>query len=85
MPYKAIDVLAIAPTRSLDGLAQKYTKELPAVIREALAALGVLKGSGGTLASYLLFEPGFVQSLIDMGESDALSQKEELLELILGT
>lgn len=85
MPYKAIDVLAIAPTRSLDGLAQKYTKELPAVIREALAALGVLKGSGGTLASYLLFEPGFVQSLIDMGESDALAQKEELLELILGT
>ena len=85
MPYKAIDVLAIAPTRSLDALAQKYTKELPAVIRDALSSLGVLKGSGGTLASYLLFEPGFVQSLIAMGESDALAQKDELLELILGS
>ena len=85
MPYKAIDVLAIAPTRSLDALAQKYTNELPVVIRDALAALGVLKGSGGTLASYLLFEPGFVQSLIAMGESDALAQKEELLELVLGS
>jgi NTE family protein len=30
MPYKAIDVLAIAPTRSLDGLAQQFTSELPA-------------------------------------------------------
>ncbi len=69
MPYKAIDVLAIAPTRSLDGLAQQFTSELPASIRDALGALGVLKGSGGTLASYLLFEPGFVQSLIEMGES----------------
>ena len=84
MPYKPIDVLAIAPTRSLDGLAQQFTATLPASIREALGALGVLNGSGGTLASYLLFEPGFVQSLIAMGESDALALKGELLELILG-
>ena len=39
---------------------------------------------GGTLASYLLFEPGFVQSLISMGESDAAAHKDELMELILG-
>ena len=85
MPYKAIDVLAVAPSRSLDALAQKFTRELPTAIRHALAALGMLKGSGGTLASYLLFEPGFVQSLIEMGESDAMAQKEELLEMILGS
>jgi len=84
MPYKAIDVLSIAPTRSLDGLAQQFTSELPASIRDALGALGVLKGSGGTLASYLLFEPGFVQSLIEMGEADALDLKDELMELLLG-
>ena len=84
MPYRAIDVLAIAPTRSLDALAQTHTKELPAVIRDALAALGMLKGSGGTLASYLLFEPGFVQALIAMGENDAETLKEEMLELLLG-
>ena len=84
MPYRAIDVLAIAPTRSLDALAQTHTKELPAVIRDALSALGMLKGSGGTLASYLLFEPGFVQALIAMGENDAETLKEEMLELVLG-
>lgn len=84
MPYKPIDVLAIAPTRSLDALAQQHTDELPAAVRDALGALGVLKGSGGTLASYLLFEPGFVQALIAMGESDAFAQKGELLELMLG-
>jgi len=85
MPYKAIDVLAVAPTRSLDALAQQFTRELPSVVRDALAALGVLRGSGGTLASYLLFEPGFVQSLIALGESDALELKAELLELVLGS
>ena len=84
MPYKAIDVLAVAPTRSLDALAQQFTKELPSAVRDALGGLGVLRGSGGTLASYLLFEPGFVQSLISMGEQDAMALKEELLEMILG-
>ena len=84
MPYKPIDVLSIAPTRSLDALAQQHTRELPAVIRDALSALGVLKGSGGTLASYLLFEPGFVQALVAMGEEDARAQQAELLELVLG-
>ena len=84
MPYKAIDVLAVAPTHSLDALAQQFTKELPSGVRDALGGLGVLHGSGGTLASYLLFEPGFVQSLIAMGEKDAMALKEELLEMILG-
>ncbi len=83
MPYKAIDVLAIAPTQSLDALAQKFTGELPPAIRHAMGALGVLKGSGGTLASYLLFEPRFVQSLMALGEHDAMALKDELLELIL--
>ena len=84
LPFKAIDVLAIAPTQSLDALAQKFTSELPAAIRHAMGALGVLKGSGGTLASYLLFEPRFVQSLMALGEHDAMVMKDELLELVLG-
>jgi NTE family protein len=41
--------------------------------------LGVLRGGGGALISYLLFEPGFVQALIGMGESDAYARKGELL------
>lgn len=83
MPYRPVDVLAIAPTQSLDALAQKFTEELPAAIRHAMGALGVLNGSGGTLASYLLFEPRFVQSLMALGEHDALALRNELLELLL--
>ncbi len=85
MRFKSIDVLAIAPSQSLDALAQEFTGELPVAIRRAMGALGVLKGSGGTLASYLLFEPRFVQALIAMGERDAMAQQDELLELILGS
>jgi NTE family protein len=47
-------------------------------VRHALGGLGVPKG-GGAMASYLLFEPGFVQALIALGAQDAYARKEELL------
>jgi NTE family protein len=79
LPYRSVEVLAIQPTQSLDAIAQQHAHELPMSVRRALGGLGTLKGSGGALASYLLFEPGFVQALIALGEQDAYARKEELL------
>jgi len=79
LPYRSVEVLAIQPTQSLDALAQAYAHELPLSVRRALGGLGALKGGGGALASYLLFEPGFVEALISLGEQDAYARKEELL------
>ncbi len=79
LPYRSVEVLAIQPSQSLDALAQTHAHELPLAVRRALGGLGALKGGGGALASYLLFEPGFVQSLIALGEQDAYARKEELL------
>jgi NTE family protein len=79
LPYRSVNVLAIQPTESLDAMAHRHVGELPAATRNALGGLGILKGGGGALASYLLFEPGFVQTLIAMGESDAYARKTELM------
>jgi len=79
LPYRSVEVLSIQPTQSLDALAQAHAHELPLSVRRALGGLGALKGGGGALASYLLFEPGFVQALIGLGEQDAYARKEELL------
>ena len=35
-------------------------------------------GSAASLASYLLFEPDFVNALIQLGEADAWRRKDEL-------
>ena len=83
LPYKAIDVMAIAPSQSLDEIALQHIKELPVATRHALSGLGVLKGGGGVLASYLLFEPNFVQTLIALGETDAFARKAEFLEFLM--
>jgi NTE family protein len=79
MPYRPVDVLAISPSQSLDALAPAHANELPGSTRNALAGLGALRGGGAALASYLLFEPGFVKALMALGERDAYAKREELL------
>jgi NTE family protein len=79
LPYRSVEVMALQPTQSLDALAQAHAHELPGAVRRALGGLGALKGGGGVIASYLLFEPGFVQKLVALGERDAYARKDELL------
>lgn len=83
LPYHAIDVLAMQPTESLDGLARSHARLLPPTVRRALSGLGALRdGGGAALASYLLFEPEFVQALVALGERDAYARKAELLAFL---
>ncbi|MES2414208.1 MAG: patatin-like phospholipase family protein [Pseudomonadota bacterium] len=88
MPYRAVDILAMAPSQSLDALAQAHVTELPAATYNALEGLGALgsRGSPGSaaLASYLLFEPGFVKALMALGEHDAYARKDELMAFFGG-
>ncbi|MDP3252883.1 MAG: patatin-like phospholipase family protein [Hydrogenophaga sp.] len=90
LPYRPVDVMSIQPSFSLDELAHKHMRELPAPTRNTLVGLGALDtarsaaGSAAALASYLLFEPGFVNALIELGEHDAWRKKDELMGF-LGT
>lgn len=79
LPYRAIEVLAIQPSQSLDALARTHVRLLPRPVRHALGGLGAMRGGSSALASYLLFEPGFVQALMVLGEQDAYARKDELL------
>jgi NTE family protein len=79
LPYRGVEVFSIQPSQSLDALAQKHRHELPTATRNALSGLGALKGGAAAVASYLLFEPGFVQALMALGEHDAYANKEQLL------
>ena len=83
MPYRPVDILAISPSQSLDELAQSHASELPTATYNALAGLGAVGSTsspgGAAIASYLLFEPGFVKALKALGERDAYARKSELL------
>lgn len=79
LPFHEVDVLALQPSESLDAMAQAHVHELPGSIHRVLEGLGALKGSGAALSSYLLFEPGFLRALMDLGAKDVNERKAELM------
>ena len=74
-----VDVLVIAPSQPIDGIAERYITRLPWTIRFLLRGVGAMRRSGANLVSYLLFEKEFCRALIELGYQDALKRKEEIL------
>ncbi|MBV8033788.1 patatin-like phospholipase family protein [Roseateles sp.] len=79
---RPIELLVIAPSRRLDDLAGEHQASLPHSVRAMLRAIGVSgkgqKTSGSALISYLLFEPSFINELINLGMSDTLAKRAEV-------
>jgi len=79
LPFRPVPVLVLQPSASLDALAQTHVHELPRPILRVLAGLGALNGPGAALASYLLFEPGFIQALMALGRQDVQTRAAEIV------
>ncbi len=77
-----VDVLVIAPSQSIEKIAERYVSHLPWTIRFLLRGVGAMRRSGANLVSYLLFEKGFCNALIELGYQDALKRKEEILAFL---
>ncbi|MVW74949.1 patatin-like phospholipase family protein [Pseudomonas xionganensis] len=77
-----VDVLVIAPSQPLDAIAARHRHELPRTLRLFLRGPGATRSSGAGVLSYLLFEPGYCNELIELGYQDAMAQKERLIEFL---
>ena len=55
---------------------------LPAALRLFLRGPGATRASGAGVLSYLLFEAGYCNELIELGYQDAMAQKAELLRFL---
>ncbi len=78
IPFRPIETLVIQPSQRLDTIAGRHAPSLPPLLRTVLRGLGTLRRDGSTLLSYLLFEPGFVRALIELGYHDAMAREPEL-------
>ncbi len=79
---KPVEVLVIAPSRPLDVIAARHRRELPRALRLFLRGPGATRASGAGVLSYLLFEPGYCNELIELGYQDAMAQQSELVEFL---
>ena len=52
------------------------------ILRQLLNLIGSKQGGSSHLMSYLMFEPGYLNALIDQGYKDAHLYKDEILDTI---
>ena len=79
---KAIDTLVIRPSERMDVIAASHARELPRAMRFLARRLGVLDPNGAGVLSYLLFERGYCRHLIDLGFTDGMSRRAEILDFL---
>ncbi len=78
LPLRKIDVLVASPSQPIERLVPRYIRELPRTVRFLLRGVGAMNRNGSNLASYLLFERGFCQALIELGYEDTIKRREEM-------
>src|SRR6266540_3835883 len=73
LPLRQIKVLVITPSQPLERIAVRHVNELPGTIRFLLRGIGAMNRNGSNLASYLLFELGY---------QDTMARRPEVLEFL---
>jgi len=82
LPLRQIKVLVITPSQPLERIAVRHVNELPGTVRFLLRGIGAMNRNGSNLASYLLFERGYCQALIELGYQDTMARRPEVLEFL---
>ena len=77
---RPVEMLAITPSQPLELIASQHVGSLPLAMRTMLSAIGATERRGAALASYLLFESSYTRALIELGQIDTLSRRNEVLK-----
>lgn len=79
-----IDVLTLRPSQDLGRLAAGYEPELPALFRWLTRGLGTRETESPDSLSMVLFEPDYLERLMEIGEADAEDQADRIGAFLRG-
>jgi NTE family protein len=75
---KPIDLHVLRPSRDIGKLATGYEQYLPKSMKMFTSAIGSSETESPDFVSMLMFEPNYLQLLIDIGEQDVEARLPEL-------
>lgn len=79
---RPIPALALRPSQDLGRLAGDQYANFPRMLRYLLRGIGATGASGWDLLSYLAFEPGYIDRLLELGHRDTMARKDEILAFL---
>lgn len=79
---REVALLQINPSEALEPIALSFRLHLPWMLRKLFGRVGATEERGAVLLSYLLFEQGFTNALIELGKRDAHAMMDTILAFI---
>ncbi len=68
---RPVRLLVLRPSRDLGKLANEFESDLPFAFRTLTRGLGTRETHSNDLLSLLMFQPDYLQALLELGEADA--------------
>jgi NTE family protein len=75
---RRVDALIVRPSQDLGVIATEYEQELPRSLRHIIRGLGSRETNRSDMIATLLFQPGFIRTMIEIGERDGLDRASEI-------
>jgi len=82
--YRPVDILVVRPSVDLGELAVAYEPHLPDTFRLLARSIGAQESSTSDFLSMLMFQPDYLQKLMEIGEADADAQMDGIRALLEG-
>lgn len=81
---RKVKLFTLRPSRDLGALARDYEPRLPPSFRFMTRGLGTRQTRSSDALSLILFQPDYLNALMELGEEDADARCDALAEFILG-
>jgi len=79
---RQVEVQVVSPSQDIGKMAADHAHELPWSIKSLLRGIGAYSKTDSSFMSYLLFEKGYCNALIDLGYKDTQLEKENILHFL---
>lgn len=75
---RVVDLLVLRPSFDLGRLAGEFEPRLPRAFRFMTRGLGTRETASPDLLAMLMFQPDYLEELIEIGRTDLLARREEI-------